>query len=81
MEARLGRELAKSGFKVNAFRDVTENIVESLRLNTARRDAYMARVPWPVRNSFRQWSAIENTPQYDRLKARQETYFILVAQR
>jgi SAM-dependent methyltransferase len=81
VEARLARTLAAAGFKLILFRDVTANIVESLRLDSKRREADIARVPWPLRRSFRQWSAVENTPQYERLTSQQETYFILVVQR
>lgn len=81
VEAELRRALTETGFEVGLFRDVTENIVEALRLNTPRVEAYLARVPWPVRGSFRQWGALENTPTYNRLKARDSSYFILVARR
>ena len=81
VEARLMRILAEAGLKPILFRDVTANIVESLRLDSKRRDADIARVPWPLRRSFRQWSAVENTPQHERLTSQQETYFILVVQR
>jgi SAM-dependent methyltransferase len=81
VEALLARTLAEAGLKLIQFRDVTANIVESLGLDSGRREADIARVPWPLRRSFRQWSAVENTPQYERLTTQQETYFILVAQR
>jgi SAM-dependent methyltransferase len=80
-EGKLTQTLVEAGFKLILFRDVTANIVESLRLDGPRREADNARVPWPLRQSIRQWSGGENTGQYERLTTQQEIYFILVAQR
>ncbi len=81
VENMLGQSLAKAGLKKTAFHDVTDNIVESIKQQTAFMEANLSRIPSLVRGSVRQWIPVENSPQYNSFKARRQTYFLLVAQR
>ncbi|MGE0854428.1 MAG: hypothetical protein AB7O44_33350, partial [Hyphomicrobiaceae bacterium] len=74
-------DLARHGLYLIEFLDVTRNVVEACELDAPRRESLLTKVPWPVRDLIRPWIGLKNSNNFQQLRDRRATYFILVAER
>jgi hypothetical protein len=54
--------------------DITQNVVQSLELDSARREAIVATFPEHMQNDFRDWSGVQGFRAYNRLKSGEWIY-------
>jgi len=81
IEAAMRYDLARHGLHLIEFIDVTRNVVEACELDAPRRNSLLAKVPWPARDLIRPWIGLNNSENFQQLRDRRATYFILVAER
>ncbi|MGD9883626.1 class I SAM-dependent methyltransferase, partial [Reyranella sp.] len=81
IEAAMRYDLARHGLYLIEFLDVTRNVVEACELDAPRRESLLTKVPWPVRGLIRPWIGLNDSNNYQQLRDRCATYFILVAER
>jgi len=81
IEAAMRYDLARHGLDLIEFLDITRNVVEACELDAPRRESLLTRVPWPVRDVIRPWIGVKDSENFQQLRDRGATYFILVAER
>jgi ubiquinone/menaquinone biosynthesis C-methylase UbiE len=73
--------IAAAGFTLTSVEDITGNVLESLELDSARREAIVASFPAHMQNDFRDWSGIRGFRAYNRFKSREWIYRCIHARR
>ena len=72
---RLHQQMLDSGMKIVEQRDITDNVFQSLRLDSERKAVAIAKhVDGFKANSFREFSAVEGTTMYDAFQNRTFVY-------
>jgi SAM-dependent methyltransferase len=66
--------IAAAGFSVTSVEDITGNVLESLDLDSERREAIVAGFPAHMQNDFRDWSGVRGFRAYNRFKSREWIY-------
>ena len=66
--------IAAAGFTVTSVEDITANVLESLELDSSRREAIVASFPEHMQNDFRDWSGVRGFRAYNRFKSREWIY-------
>jgi SAM-dependent methyltransferase len=73
--------IASAGFTVTSVEDITGNVLESLELDSSRREAIVASFPPHMQNDFRDWSGVRGFRAYNRFKSREWIYRCIRARR
>lgn len=65
VEGEIRDAAAKEGLEVLAYRDITPHTFASLKADLPRREATLAKVPWPFSIYARRWADMPGSPEYD----------------
>lgn len=65
IEAELRDAASGSGLVFHRYRDITPHTFAALRADIPRREAELARVPWPFRLYGRKWADMPGSAEYD----------------
>lgn len=65
IEAELRGAARDCGLVFHAYADITPNTFAALKDDIPRREAELARVPWPFRLYGRKWADMPGTPEYE----------------
>lgn len=81
IEAELRAAAAENGLIFHAYADITPRTFDALRADIPRREAELARVPWPFRLYGRKWADMPGTPEYEEYATGRRADFAAVLQR
>lgn len=71
--------IADAGFEIVSVEDITPNVLQSLELDSERREAIVASFPEAMQNDFRDWSGVKGHRAYNRFKSGEWIYRRTVA--
>ena len=80
-EQWLRDDFEQSGLALRSFRDITSNVAAACELDDPRREAILAKLPYPLRGLLRTMLGGVTTPNYAQLKTGRGVYFIATAER
>jgi SAM-dependent methyltransferase len=81
VQSGLTSDLQRVGFEVVRFRIITDNVMQAIDLDDARRERLIARAPWFVRSLAREWNGSAGSKKRASYESGQAHYFSLVARR
>ena len=75
----LSDHFGRAGLRLETFRDITTNVIDSCVADTPRREALLGRLPFFLRPPLRPMLGVEGSSRYECFHSRKTTYFIATA--
>jgi SAM-dependent methyltransferase len=77
--AYLRDHLATNALRLDSFRDITSNVVDSCVADSPRREAMLRHLPFFLRPPLRPMLGVEGSSRFECFRSRKTTYFIATA--
>ncbi len=79
IETALRADFARFGLRIVRFREITQNVIAACEADTPRREAFLTKLPWPIRDLARQWIGTTGAGDYRSFVTHRAGYFLLGA--
>jgi SAM-dependent methyltransferase len=81
IETALRANFERFGFRLVRFRDITQNVIAACEADTPRREAFLNKLPWPIRELARRGLGTIGGEHHRAFITHRAGYFLLVASR
>lgn len=77
----IGRRYARQGLAVRRWRDIRPNVLEALRLDEERKQAFLRRIPAPFRPEAAAYMGLLGSHKHLEMERDERAYFIMLAEK